>query len=326
MNMHRIVLSIIALVLITPLHARVWTLTDQRTFEADYVSATATQVSLKVRDGRVVPVEVARLSQGDRDFIAQQRAANPAPPPATTPTAPPKPTTPPISLSAVKPGALKGPYAEHITGDWKQFEGKGNLQCMLFGAPTLDASKKWPLVIYLHGKGNRVLSREHLGFAAACAKAANYAERPCFIFAPQCPDENGWGGATGANVLKTVKDLMRNLPIDPDRVYLTGYSMGGYGTFAMLNDEPRMFAAGLPVAGGADVGIARNLRRIPLWIFHGEKDETVSPEGSRAMAKALEKLKAPAKYTEFPGAGHGIGGKIFDDPEVHKWLFAQTRK
>jgi predicted peptidase len=197
---------------------------------------------------------------------------------------------------------------------------------MLFGASTLDASKKWPLVIYLHGKGNRVLSREHLGFAAACAKAANYAERPCFIFAPQCPDENGWGGATGANVLKTVKDLMRNLPIDPDRVYLTGYSMGGYGTFAFLNDEPRMFAAGIPVAGGADVGIARNLRRIPLWIFHGEKDETVSPEGSRAMAKALEKLKAPAKYTEFPGAGHGIGGKIFDDPEVHKWLFAQTRK
>lgn len=324
--MHRIVLATITLGLITTLHARVWTLTDQRTFEADYVSATATQVSLKVRDGRVVPVEQARLSQGDRDFIAQQLATNPATPGATTPTAPPKPTTPAVPPSAVKPSALKGPYAEHIVGDWKQFEGKGNLQCMLFGAPTLDGSKKWPLVIYLHGKGNRVLTREHLGFAAACAKPANYAERPCFIFAPQCPDENGWGGATGANVLKTVKDLMRNLPIDPNRVYLTGYSMGGFGTFAMLNDEPRMFAAGIPVSGGADVAIARNLRRIPLWIFHGEKDETVSPEGSRAMAKALEKLKAPVKYTEFPGAGHGIGGKISDDPEVHKWLFAQTRK
>jgi predicted peptidase len=324
--MHRIVLSIITLGLITTLHARVWTLTDQRTFEADYVSATATHVSLKVRDGRVVPVERARLSQVDRDFIAQQLGTNPATPSATIPAAPPKPTTPAVSPSALKPAALKGPYADHITGDWKQFEGKGNLQCMFFGAPTLDASKKWPLVIYLHGKGNRVLTREHLGFAAACAKPANYAERPCFIFAPQCPDENGWGGMTGANVLKTVKDLMRNLPIDPDRVYLTGYSMGGFGTFAMLNDEPRMFAAGIPVSGGADVTIARNLRRIPLWIFHGEKDETVSPEGSRAMAKALEKLKAPVKYTEFPGAGHGIGGKISDDPEVHKWLFTQTRK
>ena len=323
--MHRIILALIALA--APLNARVWTLTDQRTFEADYVSATATHVSLKVKDGRVVPVELARLSQADRDFIAQQLGANPAPPPATTtPPAVPKPATPAPSLGAGKPAALKGPYAEHITGDWKQFEGKGGLQCMLFGAPTLDASKKWPLVIYLHGKGNRVLSREHLGFAAACAKPANYAERPCFIFAPQCPDENGWGGATGANVLKTVKDLMRQLPIDPDRVYLIGYSMGGYGTFAMLNDEPRLFAAGIPVAGGADVAITRNLRRIPLWIFHGEKDEVVSPDGSRAIAKALEKMKAPTKYTEFPGAGHGIGGQIFDDPEVHKWLFAQKSK
>jgi predicted peptidase len=325
MNIIRIISALILVAM--PLHARVWTLTDQRTFEADYVSATATHVTVKVRDGRVVPVEITRLSQADRDFVAQQLATNPAPSPATT-TAPatPKPATltPPSSLG--KPTAIKGSYAEHVTGDWKQFEGKGGLQCMLFGSPTLDASKKWPLVIYLHGKGNRVLTREHLGFAAACAKPENYAERPCFIFAPQCPDENGWSGATGANVLKTVKDLMRQLPIDPNRVYLTGLSMGGFGTFAMLNDEPRLFAAAIPMAGGANVAIARNLRHIPLWIFHGEKDETVSPEADRALAKALEKIKAPAKYTEFPGEGHGIGGKVSDDPEVHKWLFAQTRK
>jgi predicted peptidase len=325
MNIRRAIFSFIAaLASITTLQARVWTLADQRTFEADYVSANATSVNLKVRDGRVIPVELARLSQADRDFVAQQLAARPAIPAAPTAPAKPGPATAPSA--AQKPAGTQAFFAEHITGDWKQFEGKGNLQGMLFGAPTLELSKKWPLLIYLHGKGNRVLTREHLGLAAACAKPANYTERPCFIFAPQCPDENGWGGATGANVLKTVKDLMRQLPIDPDRVYLTGYSMGAYGTFTFLNDEPRIFAAAIPVAGGANVAIARNLRRIPLWIFHGEKDETVSPEDSRAIAKALEKLKAPAKYTEFPGAGHGIGGKIFDDPEVHKWLFAQTRK
>jgi predicted peptidase len=326
MKMQRALLPIIAFALISDLHARVWTLTDQRTFEADYVSATATHVSLKGRDGRVVPVEVTRLAQVDRDFIAQQLAAKPAAAPATTFPPKPAPATAAASSSAIKPGAAKGFFAENITGDWKQFEGKGNLQGMIFGAPTLDASKKWPLVIYLHGKGNRVLTREHLGFAAACAKPANYTERPCFIYAPQCPDENGWGGATGANFMKTLKDLMRQLPIDPDRVYLTGYSMGGFGTFAFLNDEPRMFAAAMPIAGGANVAIARNLRRIPIWIFHGEKDETVKPDGSREIAKALEKMKAPAKYTEFPGEGHGIGGKIFDDPEVHKWIFAQVRK
>src|SRR5580765_6307368 len=99
MNIHRIILALIALA--APLNARVWTLTDQRTFEAEYVSATATHVSVKVKDGRVVPVELTRLSQADRDFITQQLTANPAPPPAT-PAAPatPKPATPAPSLTA----------------------------------------------------------------------------------------------------------------------------------------------------------------------------------------------------------------------------------
>jgi dipeptidyl aminopeptidase/acylaminoacyl peptidase len=342
MNMPRAILLLITLALAHTVQARVWTLTDQRTFEADFVSATATHVSLKVRDGRVLPVELTRLSQADRDFIAQQSAAQQPPAPATTTATsiPPKPTSGApaapgaaaakpgamVTAAAAKPGGANAFYTENVMGEWKQFEGKGNLQCMLYGAPTLDTSKKWPLVIYLHGKGNHVLTKEHLGFAGACAKPANYAERPCFILAPQCPDENGWSGATGANVFKTLKDVMRQLPIDPDRVYLVGYSMGGYGTFSFLNDEPRMFAAGMPIAGGANVAIVRNLRRIPLWIFHGEKDTTVSPADSRAIAQALEKMKAPVKYTEFPGEGHGIGGKIFDDPEVHKWLFAQKRK
>jgi predicted peptidase len=87
-----------------------------------------------------------------------------------------------------------------------------------------------------------------------------------------------------------------------------------------------MFAAAIPVAGGCSVAIARNLRKTPLWIFHGEKDDVVTPDGSRAIAKALEKLKAPVKYTEFPGEGHGVTGKVFQDPAVHVWLFEQKRK
>jgi predicted peptidase len=87
-----------------------------------------------------------------------------------------------------------------------------------------------------------------------------------------------------------------------------------------------MYAAAIPIAGGTNIAIARNLKKTPLWIFHGEKDDVVKPDDSRAIAKALEKMKAPVKYTEFPGEGHGIGGKIFKDPDVHKWLFAQKRK
>ena len=74
------------------------------------------------------------------------------------------------------------------------------------------------------------------------------------------------------------------------------------------------------------MSIAQNLKKTPLWIFHGEKDDVVSPDGSRAIAKALEKLRAPVKYTEYPGEGHGVGGKIFEDEAVQTWLFEQKRK
>src|SRR4030095_13173359 len=110
-NMHRIVIPLVGLLLTATLHARVWTLTDQRTFEADYVTATATHVSLKVSDGRVFPLEIARLSQADRDFIAQQLSKPAVSQPATPPPGIPKPNTPTISPSLIKPATFKGPYA-----------------------------------------------------------------------------------------------------------------------------------------------------------------------------------------------------------------------
>ena len=299
--------------LTAPLAARTWTATDGRSLEGDYISATDTTVTFKRKDGKSFTIELTKLSADDQAFVKEQGAAASAAPDKKVdkPASPAKPVT--------------GPWAEHITGDWKQVEGKGGLQVMFFGDKSLDASQKWPLVVYLHGKGGNVLPKGHQGLGTICAKPDNQKERPCFILVPQCPDENGWGGGTGENFLKTLKDMTKHLPIDEDRIYLSGYSMGGFGTFAFLNQEPRLFAAGIPVAGGIGTEAARNLRKIPLWIFHGEKDEVVKPDQSRTIAKALEKLRAPVKYTEFPGAGHGIIGKVESDIEVQKWLFAQKR-
>jgi hypothetical protein len=210
-------LLVFALIGITAtLDGRVWTTADNKTFEAEYVSATATSVTVKVPDGRIVPVELRLLGQADRNFVAQKLAAA-TPSAAAAPATPTAPATParatPKPLGGLgQPATKKGPYGDYLVSDWKQFEGKGNLQCMLFGAPVVDATKKVPLVIYLHGKHNNVLSKANLGFADACAKPDNFSKRPCIIFAPQCPDDNGWGGATGVNVMKTVKDLMTNLP------------------------------------------------------------------------------------------------------------------
>ncbi|HUF63829.1 MAG TPA: prolyl oligopeptidase family serine peptidase [Verrucomicrobiales bacterium] len=293
------------------LSAREWTSTDGRKLQADFVSLSGDTVILRrSSDGREFTLALDRLSESDREWIetraADRSAAGDEDPPATKP--------------------FEGPYAELITGDWRQFEGEGDLQLMFFGAKSLDPAKEYPLVLYLHGKGNDVLSKAHLGFAASCADPKNYAERPCFIVAPQCPDENGWRGEVASNVIDTIEDLSAKLPIDEDRIYLAGYSMGGFGTFQLLVDEPKLFAAGVPIAGGVNVGAARDLRRTPLWVFHGEQDDVVPPDGSRAIVKALERLRAPVRYTEFPGAGHGITGEVNANAELHQWLFDQKRR
>ena len=303
------------LFLTLPLAARTWTSSDGRKLEADFVSATETAVTLKKAGGKPFTLELSKLSAEDQEFVKSEAAAKPDAKPAAD-KMDGKPTGPAT--------AITGPYAANITGEWNQFEGKGGLQGMLFGAKDLDAKAKHPLLIYLHGKGNDVLSEKALGFANACSKPENYKDRPCLIYAPQCPDENGWSGATGANLMKTLKDLIKHLPVDEDRLYVVGYSMGGYGTFALLNENPKMFAAGIPIAGGAQVGVAKNLRRIPIWIWLGEKDDVVPPDQSRAIAKALGKVKT-AKYTEVPGGTHGIGGEVEKNAEVHTWLFAQSR-
>ena len=303
------------LFLTLPLAARTWTSSDGRKLEADFVSATETAVTLKKAGGKPFTLELSKLLAEDQEFVKSEAAAKPDAKPAAD-KMDGKPTGPAT--------AITGPYAANITGEWNQFEGKGGLQGMLFGAKDLDAKATHPLLIYLHGKGNDVLSKKALGFANACSKPENYKDRPCLIYAPQCPDENGWSGATGANLMKTLKDLIKHLPVDEDRLYVVGYSMGGYGTFALLNENPKMFAAGIPIAGGAQVGVAKNLRRIPIWIWHGEKDDVVPPDQSRAIAKALGKVKT-AKYTEVPGGTHGIGGEVEKNAEVHTWLFAQSR-
>jgi predicted peptidase len=123
-----------------------------------------------------------------------------------------------------------------------------------------------------------------------------------------------------------VKKLMKSLPIDEKRVYVIGYSMGGFGTCHLMNAEPRLFTAGVAVAGCTGVDTANTFKKRPLWLFHAKDDEVVKVEGSQALAKGLERSEKTFKYTEFPTGGHGIIGKVFDDPEVHKWLFSQVEK
>lgn len=285
------------------LSARTWTSKDGRELEADFVSATAVEVEVKRKgDGRMLTIPLNDLSKEDQAFISQKEEPAPV-------------------------AEVEGKYADLITGDWEMAE-HGNLPYAFFGSKELDASKKVPLVISLHGKSQNNTNGKQIGFARKFGEKANYMERPCLILAPLCYQPHGgtgggWTAAPGDETLDLLKDLLKELPIiDPDRVYVIGYSMGGFGTWHFLKEESRLFAAGVPIAGYShDVG---KLKSMPIWSFHGAKDDVVQVEGARNCADELKRSKV-FKYTEFPDAGHGIAGDVTSDPKLHEWLFAQKK-
>ena len=153
------------------------------------------------------------------------------------------------------------------------------------------------------------------------------AQRPCIVLAPQCPKQINWAGSPGDAVLDLVRDILKeSAAVDPSRVYLTGYSLGGVGTWSLLGKAPDLFAAAVPVAGFGDPNIASRLTKVPVWIFHGERDKSVGIAHGRKMAAAMKKAHAPVTYTEMKGVGHNISSKVYFNEKMHQWLFAQRRR
>ena len=287
--------------------AREWKTADgSKTIQAEYVSAKDGKVTIRRSDNRkIFTIDLATLSETDREWVAKQLETE--------------------GEAAAK--ADKGnPFAKLLTGEWQRTEGHG-LSYRIFGARKLRGADEtgYPLVIYLHGRGGDVMTPEQPGEARSFSEEDNYRKRECFIIAPQCPKEQSWNGTNSAAVVEIIGDLVKNLAVDKKRIYLTGYSMGGYGTFHILGEEPRLFAAGVPIAGGGDPNKAGEYKKVPLWVFHGAKDDVVKPEQSRRMVEALEKERAPVKYTEYADGDHGIAGRVYGDVKMHEWLFEQHR-
>lgn len=207
----------------------------------------------------------------------------------------------------------------------------------------LDGSKKYPLVVFLHGSGERgATNHDHMknGVYAFCEQ--DMRERhPCYMLAPNCPKDMHWGGlndkfepeyletpATMQRLLiELIEKMLRENPnIDPKRVYITGLSMGGYGTFDLLTRRPDLFAAGMPLCGGGDPRYAERMKNIPMWVFHGRLDDAVFPIQSQRMVAALKKAGGKVKYTEYSTLYHNIWDATYYNPAVLDWLFAQKKK
>jgi predicted esterase len=126
--------------------------------------------------------------------------------------------------------------------------------------------------------------------------------------------------------LEVLEKLQKEFSIDDKRLYLTGLSMGGYGTWDLLARHPKMFAAAVPVCGGGDESMAAVMKDVPIWCFHGGADPTVPTQRSRNMIKAIKEAGGNPKYTEYPGVGHNSWDKAYSEPELPGWLFAQVKK
>lgn len=221
-------------------------------------------------------------------------------------------------------------------------KGKATLLYRLMKPATVAEKTSYPLVIFLHGAGERgndnTAQIKH--GVGDFASAANREKYPCFLIAPQCPRDRWWVDGTrpsrkpvasdrasepGALVLALIDELVKEFPIDRERIYLTGLSMGGYGTWELLCRKPELFAAGMPICGGGDVKRADKLAKIPIWVFHGDKDTAVPVARSREMVEEIKKAGGEPKYTEYPGVGHDSWTQSYRNPDVLAWLFAQRR-
>jgi len=215
------------------------------------------------------------------------------------------------------------------------------LRYRLLSPLNFDPLKKYPFVVFLHGAGERGNDNE-LQLANGVKNFASIENRekyPCFVVAPQCAEgfrwvETDWrlpshimpvAPSVYMTKMKTLLDSFCRLPfVDTTRIYITGLSMGGFGTWDAVSRWPHKFAAAVPVCGGADTSKAALIKDIPVWVFHGAVDKVVLTSRSRDIVAALKKAGGFPLYTEYPGVAHGIWSKTYANSELYKWLFKQS--
>jgi len=209
----------------------------------------------------------------------------------------------------------------------------------LFIPPGYDQTKKYPLILWLHGAGS--VGKDNKMQISEWSKpgthlwttAENVSKHPTFVVAPQCPDDQTcWddpsAGALGKElvlVLDILDSLQKEFSIDAQRLYVAGQSMGGYGTWSLITKRPNLFAAAIPLCGGGNPSFAAKAAKTPIWAFHGDVDDNVPVSETRNMIAALRKSGGNPKYTEYKGLGHEIWDRVFKEPGLVEWLFAQHR-
>jgi len=199
-----------------------------------------------------------------------------------------------------------------------------------FVPPNYDPSQSYPLILFLHGAGERGNDNEaqlnnNANGAMRLLDDENLAVQPVFMIAPQCFTDGWWGGAPLETAVAIIDQIAADYSIDPDRIYITGLSMGGMGTWSAITSHPDRFAAAVPMSGNGDTNPAPSVAAMPIWFFHAANDGTVGVEGSDNLVAALRNAGGNVIYTRYDTGGHAIWQAAYTHPLLFQWLVSQQR-
>ena len=188
-----------------------------------------------------------------------------------------------------------------------------------------ESAEPWPLLLFLHGAGERGEDLDLLSVHGPIRQVEDGAAPPFVVVAPQCPAYSTWTCEL-SSLANLVTLIAATHWIDPARIYVTGLSMGGTGTWALTARYPDRFAAAAPICGSWLPESAPRISTLPVWTFHGEDDDNIPISHTEKVVTALKQLGSPVRFTRYPGVGHNSWTTAYNDPELYEWLLAQSRK
>jgi predicted peptidase len=187
-----------------------------------------------------------------------------------------------------------------------------------------EKQQRWPMILFLHGAGERgddlELVKKH-GLPKIVEQKKDF---PFIVVSPQCPEGDWWTEKVEL-LINLLDDIVAQYDVDEGRIYLTGLSMGGYGTWALASTYPGRFAAIAPICGGGKRFMALRLKDVPIWAFHGAKDKVVPLEESEEMVNAVKARGGDAKLTVYPDAGHDSWTATYDNQQLYDWFLSHRK-
>lgn len=196
------------------------------------------------------------------------------------------------------------------------------LQYLIYLPEAYSANERWPLVLFLHGSGERGTNIDRVKKHGPPKLVAAGRKFPFILVSPQCPRDQRWDAK---QLSMLISQLEAKYSVDPDRIYVTGLSMGATGTWGLVASDPERFAAIGPVCGRGDPKTVSSFAKTPVWVFHGAEDPTVPISESQSMVDALKVAGGEPRFTVYPKAKHDSWTATYSNPKFYDWLLRQKR-